>query len=242
MSFILDSLKKSSEEQTKAGPANLLALVAQRDREEKSRSYWLWIFLLIIVALSSFFLAWWLFRGGVSEKMDPQRKIAPPVETRVLASPLHDISTPPDNGQEPLPWSHATVTGILGPCLLELNWDGTPQKVTLAHIQCLGDKTLAGKSARTFLVRFVFTRNILFIPIARDHRGMTSVEIQSPAEGIINGRLVAEGLAKASGPRWQKEEQSARQGQRGMWRDPKQWTAVPEASENFDHNPIVIPP
>ncbi|MEO5326640.1 MAG: hypothetical protein H7829_00170 [Magnetococcus sp. THC-1_WYH] len=242
MSIILDSLKQSSEEQAKAGPANLLALVTRGDNEKKTVSHWPWIFLLIIVASSSFSLAWWLFRGNTPESIEPRQTVAPPVATGTSASPSHTVSTTTDKNQESLSWSHATVTGVLGPCLLELSRNGTPQKVTLAHIQCLGDKTLAGRSARTFLVRFVFTRDILFIPIARDHRGMTSVEIQSPAEGIINGRLVAEGLAKASGPHWQKEEQSARQEQRGMWRDPKQWTAVPEASENFDHNPIVIPP
>lgn len=234
MSFILDSLKKSSEDLENAGPTNLLELVARGHQEKKTVSLrpWLWIFLLIMVALGTFSLAWWLLRGETSGKLDLHQRIAPPVETKALAAPPAKDSSPTSDTQEAVPWSHATVIGVLGPCLLELDQDGTHQKVKLAHIQCMGDKTLAGKSARAILIRLVFTRSILFNPISFDNQGMALVEIQTSKEGSINSRLVAEGLAKASGPQWQKEEQSAKQGQRGMWRNPKQWTTVPGTTDH----------
>lgn len=132
------------------------------------------------------------------------------------------VETPADDSR-----FTAKVVGIKSGCLIEIQQNQELRTVQLADVVCPKPQSLAGKKARRHTAQRVFTQQVTVAFWKKAEEKVLVADVYAQDGHLLNSELIANGLAKAEGSRFQSLEKEAKAQGWGLWENPSQWLAVP---------------
>jgi endonuclease YncB( thermonuclease family) len=147
----------------------------------------------------------------------PDTRYRPPEEKQVFSD------AEPSDG----PRFQAKVVGVSSGCMIEVKQGKRSQKIKLANISCMNPRSVAGRKARRFITRAIFTKTVTVAFGEETGNNELVADIHSQDGVLINRQQVLLGLVSAKDLRFQPEEKQAKKQKKGMWSNPSKWLNIP---------------
>lgn len=229
MSFVLEALRKSERERTTGVVPDVAALVREIPSGEPppggivigTRPA------LALAVAGALILAAVVFRlsGAEDNAVAPVDHSPQPADIVTQATtPAREPPAPPVAASPPPAADPggvrflARVVGIRSGCLIEIDRGGRLWQVTLSGTICPDAGTKAGKLARRFTTRRVFTRDVFIDAWRSDGSGKRlSGDVLTEDGALLNRELVRSGLARTADIHFQQDEADARRMGLGLW-------------------------